>query len=155
MNESKPTSGWNEAKPYIPDQKEPLDPGPVETRQHWQIVAELKEKLSVIEAKTMTLIAERDSLRRWKDDAMTVESWWKKLDDVVRRHPDTVIGAVVVDEALRLIRERDDARSLIDQLRAWLDAGNTICRLDPDKPSLTIQPDGTVYANLLIGGKEA
>jgi hypothetical protein len=52
--------------------------------------------------------AERDDLARWKREALTVISWWNRIDEFVRKHPDTALGAVVPLEALRLLGERDE-----------------------------------------------
>lgn len=56
---------------------------------------------------------QRDTLQRWKDEALAVESWWKKIDDAIRAHPDAIIGQVVADTALRFIRERDEFADLL------------------------------------------
>lgn len=53
------------------------------------------------------LAKEVAALTRWKEERLTVESWWKEVDDYVRRHSETVLGAVIAHQALRLLKERD------------------------------------------------
>lgn len=47
-----------------------------------------------------------DTLQRWKDEALTVESWWKIVDDVVRADPDIRLGDSVAATAIRFIGAR-------------------------------------------------
>lgn len=51
--------------------------------------------------------AERDQLEAWKQSALTVESWWKEIDEFVRKHPDAPLGRNVSDIALAWLKERD------------------------------------------------
>lgn len=50
---------------------------------------------------------ERNALTRWKQEALTVEAWWQKIDDAVRARSDIQLGDFVHKHALRLIEERD------------------------------------------------
>lgn len=70
------------------------------------------------DAKLKDALVEVENLRRWKQEMLTVERWWKDVDDAVRKHPTAKLGAHVSHEALRLITERD---SVFDLLRDILD----------------------------------
>ncbi len=61
-----------------------------------------------IQAKINAVCAERDTLARWKHEALTVQSWWRDIDDFVRQHPETKLGSIVPHRALELLRERDE-----------------------------------------------
>ncbi len=62
--------------------------------------------------------AERDTLARWKREALVVQSWWRDIDDFVRQHPETKLGSIVPHRALELLRERDEVvRKLAEQER--------------------------------------
>jgi len=59
------------------------------------------------------LTAERDHLARWKQEHLTVESWWQRIDAHVRVRKDGTLGSIVADKALELIQERDVFHSLL------------------------------------------
>jgi len=63
---------------------------------------------------------ERDQLARWKQEQLTVESWWQEIDKAVREHPDTILGDTIAHTALRFIRERDEAIQERDQYASIL-----------------------------------
>lgn len=50
---------------------------------------------------------EAENLARWKREALTVEAWWKRVDDFVRAHPNAPLGAYVSATALEWLRQRD------------------------------------------------
>lgn len=52
-------------------------------------------------------------LERWKEEQMEVSRRWDEVDARVRSHPSVTIGKLVTDEALRLIRERDEYRNML------------------------------------------
>ena len=64
-----------------------------------------EEEVAKLNANYLAVMVERDRLAFWKKEAMTVESWWAKIDAFVRSHPSVTVGAVVADEALRMLRE--------------------------------------------------
>lgn len=49
---------------------------------------------------------------------LTVESWWAKVGEAVRKHPETRIGELVSDVALRLISERDEFKKVAEEALA-------------------------------------
>jgi hypothetical protein len=61
---------------------------------------------------------QRDQLARWKKEAMTVESWWSKIDAFVRTHPSVTVGDNVAHATLRLLQERVFIEAERDALRA-------------------------------------
>lgn len=82
-----------------------------------------------LEYRLSEAIEQRDSLQRWKDEMMTVQSWWQKIDDAVRAHPDAIIGQVVADTALGFIRERDALAAAFSEwprLREWMEMDSFI-----------------------------
>ena len=146
----------------------PLDPGPVETRQPWMVIADLKKEnaelnerlerermchagcgvialsntresldaqLTTIHPDYMSASmrdaiacvereisrreerddarAERARLQRWKEEMMTVDKWWDRIDAAVRKRTDITVGTSVADAALRLIEERDELKEFI------------------------------------------
>jgi hypothetical protein len=48
---------------------------------------------------------ELEELRRWKQSALTVDSWWAKIDAFVRTQPDVPLGKAVADTALEWLHE--------------------------------------------------
>lgn len=62
--------------------------------------------------------AERDRLAQWKSEMLTVKSWWAKVDEAVRKHPETRAGELVSEVALRLINERDEFKKLSEEALA-------------------------------------
>lgn len=66
-----------------------------------------------LERRMNEAIRDRDELAQWKHGQLTVESWWQRIDDFIRSHPDGVVGHSVADTALRFLRERDAALALI------------------------------------------
>lgn len=67
-----------------------------------------------------SLRMERDQLKRWKQDMLTVNQWWEGVDALVRAHPSSRLGYSVADEAKRLIQERDDALRHAEVLHSLL-----------------------------------
>lgn len=59
---------------------------------------------------------ERNQLARWKKEALTVEGWWKEIDEFVRNHPSVTIGDTVVHTAMRMLRERDRLNGALQTL---------------------------------------
>jgi hypothetical protein len=75
-------------------------------------------------------IKERNQLARWKQEHLTVESWWNEIDKAVRNHPDTILGDTIAHTALRFIRERDEARSELEREQIRLAACSVIALAD-------------------------
>ena len=61
----------------------------------------------------MSLRVKVKQLERWKEEQMEVSRRWDEVDARVRSHPSVTIGKLVTDEALRLIRERDEYRNML------------------------------------------
>lgn len=72
-----------------------------------------------------SILKERDQLARWKTEQLTVESWWQKIDEAVRKHPDCRMGRIVADEALRLIQERDKFEAKLDLIAQFVASWRT------------------------------
>ena len=66
---------------------------------------------------------ERESLRRWKDEALPVLDGLQQLGDVLRLPLGSQItGPEALTAAARLIRERDELRAEVERLRAGIEA---------------------------------
>jgi hypothetical protein len=67
-------------------------------------------------------------LEQWKREEIAIESWWMKIDEFVRTHPDSLgrLGQQVSAVALEWLRERDALKANIKDLLA---AGNHLCDL--------------------------
>lgn len=57
-----------------------------------------------------------DDLEGWKREALTVESWWAKIDEAIRRRPGS-LGRSVAAVALELIQQRDEAVEWLQRLQ--------------------------------------
>ena len=77
----------------------------------------LRDEIAVQNGHYLQVMVERDQLARWKKEALIVEDWWKEIDTFVRAHPSLTIGAIVADEALRMLKERDVFEADRDGLR--------------------------------------
>jgi hypothetical protein len=68
---------------------------------------------NLIALKSMLVAAEseRDRLQEWKNQMLTVESWWSKVDEFVRNHPKAPIGQNVSDIALQWLRAYMEEKS--------------------------------------------
>lgn len=66
---------------------------------------------------------ERESLRRWKDEALPVLDGLQELGDVLRLPLGSQItGPEALTAAARLTRERDELRAEFERLRAGIEA---------------------------------
>jgi Sec-independent protein translocase protein TatA len=69
------------------------------------------ENLASLKSHLVTAELERDRLQNWKDQMLTVESWWSKVDEFVRNHPKAPIGQNVSDIALQWLRAYMEEKS--------------------------------------------
>lgn len=67
-----------------------------------------------------TLVARAETAERWKAEHLTVESWWLKVDEFIRSHPETLAGTSVAHRALTMLHERDALMSEHNALKAFL-----------------------------------
>lgn len=75
------------------------------------MIAEAEKKRDELwQAGNNTLRHERNVLSIWKHGQLTVESWWHKIDEFVRAHPDSRLGESVADMALEFLKERDELK---------------------------------------------
>jgi len=77
------------------------------------------------------LRARLEHAEHWKAEHLTVESWWAKIDEYVRKQPDARIGESVAHLALEmLVKSREDSARLdwlkaqpyerLQKVREWL-----------------------------------
>lgn len=83
------------------------------------------------DAKLKDALVEIERLRRWKEEMLTVQNWWKDVDAAVRLRSDVRLGDHVSHAALRLIEERDAIfaiallqRMAVKELVELIDCGN-------------------------------
>jgi hypothetical protein len=83
------------------------------------------------DAKLKDALVEIENLRRWKQEMLTLERWWKDVDAAVRLRSDVLLGTHVSMAALRLIAERDAVfaigllqRTAVKELVELIDCGN-------------------------------
>lgn len=89
---------------------------------------------------------ERDVLAQWKKEALTVESWWQKIDAFVRKHPDGVLGAHVSETALRFMQERDAAQRERDEAQARYEAALRQKNPTAERPALISELEAQIVA---------
>lgn len=68
------------------------------------------------------VIDERKQLARWKEEALTVMGKWDKVDALIRKHPDCILGHDVSDTAIKFINERDEMKEANRHLFDWQNA---------------------------------
>lgn len=76
----------------------------------------VRKQNAVFEERIAGLQAERDDLAGWKREAITVESWWQKIAEFVRGHPEVPLGAITADTVLDWLKERSDARLILGKV---------------------------------------
>lgn len=82
--------------------------------EHQKTIIELKYLIETSQKEVLDVASERssrekaeqerDRLHGWKDQMLTVESWWSKVDEFIRNHPKAPIGQNVSDIALQWLR---------------------------------------------------
>lgn len=58
------------------------------------------------------------ALENWKQEAITVESWWKEIDTFIRNHPKCPLGHSVPAIALGWLRDRDNLKGCLAALES-------------------------------------
>lgn len=75
---------------------------------------------TVIAAVCAVKDAEIANLTRWKNEMLSVEQWWQRVEDFIRSDPAAPLGYRVSDIALARLKERDAALALVGKLRETL-----------------------------------
>lgn len=86
----------------------------------WEGDNNARTLLAPLVAELTLLKGEAEDLARWKREALTVEGWWKQVDDFIRAHPGAMLGANVSAIAIAWLRERDEMLRALAEFRGQL-----------------------------------
>jgi hypothetical protein len=86
----------------------------------WEGDDNARTLLAPLVAELISLKAESKDLARWKREALTVEAWWKRVDDFVRAHPDVLLGSSVVGKTIEWLQQRDAMLLAFGQIKEVL-----------------------------------
>ncbi len=72
-----------------------------------------------LERELSQVTAERDKLKRWNEEMLTVERWWTKVDEFIRNHPEAPLWRTVSGVALSWLEQRDAMRKALERISKW------------------------------------